>query len=83
MDGSRSERQGLIVRFEGSSRAVFRLSGTGTVGATLRVYLEALETDPARLDRDPAEALASVAQAAEAIAGIRAHTGRDAPDVVT
>jgi phosphoglucomutase len=83
VDGSRSERQGLILRFEGDSRAVFRLSGTGTVGATLRVYLEALETDPSRLDREPAEALAAVAQAADEIAGIRRHTGREGPDVVT
>ena len=83
VDGSRSERQGLIVRFEGGSRVVFRLSGTGTVGATLRVYLEALELDPARLDRHPAKALAAIAQAAGEIAGIRAHTGREGPDVVT
>jgi phosphoglucomutase len=53
------------------------------VGATLRVYLEALETDPSRLDREPAEALAAVAQAADEIAGIRRHTGREGPDVVT
>ena len=83
VDGSRSERQGLIVRFAGGARFVVRLSGTGTVGATIRVYLEALETDPARLGRDPAEALAAVAQAADEIAGIRRHTGRSGPDVVT
>ncbi len=83
VDGSRSERQGLRVGFEGGARAVFRLSGTGTEGATLRVYLEALETDPARLDRDTAEALAPIARAADEIAGIRRHTGREAPDVVT
>jgi phosphoglucomutase len=83
VDGSRSERQGLILRFEGGSRAVFRLSGTGTVGATLRVYLEALETDPSRLDREPAEALATIAQAADEIAGIRRHTGREGPNVIT
>ncbi len=83
VDGSRSERQGLRLSFEGGARAVFRLSGTGTEGATLRVYLEALETDPGRLDRDTAEALAPLAQAADEIAGIRRHTGREAPDVVT
>ncbi|EYD75732.1 Phosphoglucomutase [Rubellimicrobium mesophilum DSM 19309] len=83
VDGSRSERQGLRIGFEGGGRVVFRLSGTGTVGATLRVYLEALETDPSRLDRDPAEALAPIAQAADGIAGIRRHTGREGPDVVT
>ena len=83
VDGSRSERQGLRVLFEGGSRAVFRLSGTGTEGATLRVYLEALETDPGRLARDPAEALAPIARAADELAGIRHHTGRETPDVVT
>ncbi len=83
VDGSHSEGQGLRVTFEGGARAVFRLSGTGTVGATLRVYLEAVETDPAKLEGDPQEALAPVAAAAEALAGIKAHTGRDAPDVMT
>lgn len=83
VDGSRSEGQGLRVAFEGGGRAVFRLSGTGTSGATLRVYLEALETDPSRLEREAAEALAPIAAAAEEIAGIRRHTGREAPDVVT
>jgi phosphoglucomutase len=83
VDGSRSERQGLRVLFEGGARAVFRLSGTGTEGATLRVYLEALETDPGKLGRDPAEALAPIARAADEIAGIGEHTGREAPDVVT
>ncbi len=83
VDGSRSERQGLRIGFADGGRVVFRLSGTGTVGATLRVYLEALETDPARLDRDPAEALAAIVQAADEIAGIRRHTGRETPDVVT
>lgn len=83
VDGMRSERQGLRIGFEGGGRAVFRLSGTGTVGATIRVYLEALETDPGRLDRDPAEMLAPIARAAEEIAEIRRHTGREGPDVVT
>jgi phosphoglucomutase len=83
VDGSRSERQGLRIGFADGGRVVFRLSGTGTVGATLRVYLEALETDPARMGRDPAEALAAIAQAADEIAGIKRHTGRAGPDVVT
>jgi phosphoglucomutase len=83
VDGSRSERQGIRIGFEGGGRVVLRLSGTGTVGATLRVYLEALETDPERLDRDPAEALAPIVQAADEIAGIKQHTGRAGPDVIT
>jgi len=83
VDGSRAEAQGLRIVFEGGSRVVFRLSGTGTQGATLRVYLEAYEPDPAKTARDPEEALAAVIAAAEEIAGIRQHTGRDAPDVRT
>ncbi len=83
VDGSRATAQGLRIGFENGGRVVFRLSGTGTVGATLRVYLEALETDPSRMDRDPQEALSQIIEAADAIAGIKAHTGRDAPDVIT
>ncbi|MEM9474529.1 MAG: alpha-D-glucose phosphate-specific phosphoglucomutase [Pseudomonadota bacterium] len=83
VDGARSEGQGLRVTFDDGARVVFRLSGTGTVGATLRVYLEAVETDPSALDRDPQEALARVIAAADEIAGIAAQTGRDAPDVIT
>ena len=83
VDGSHSAKQGLIVRFEGGSRAVFRLSGTGTEGATLRVYLERVETDPAKLEEETQGALAPVIAAADQIAGIRQHTGRDAPTVIT
>ena len=83
VDGSRTEAQGIRVEMEGGGRIVYRLSGTGTVGATLRVYLEQLETDPARLGLDPEEALGPVIAAAEAIAGIERHTGRTKPDVTT
>jgi len=83
VDGSRATAQGLRIGFEDGDRVVFRLSGTGTVGATLRVYLEALETDPAKCDRDPQDALAPIIAAADEIAGIKAHTGRDAPNVIT
>jgi phosphoglucomutase len=83
VDGSRTEHQGIRVELEGGGRIVYRLSGTGTVGATLRVYLEKLETDPARLGLDPAAALEGVIAAADAIAGIRAHTRRGRPDVTT
>ncbi|MCR9069563.1 MAG: alpha-D-glucose phosphate-specific phosphoglucomutase [Rhodobacteraceae bacterium] len=83
VDGSSATGQGIRIRFEGGARVVFRLSGTGTVGATLRVYLERLETDPAALALDPQEALAPVIAAAEDLAQIRAFTGREAPDVIT
>ncbi|MEO0676961.1 MAG: alpha-D-glucose phosphate-specific phosphoglucomutase [Pseudomonadota bacterium] len=83
VDGSHSSGQGIRIFFEGGARVVFRLSGTGTQGATLRVYLERLETDPDALDSDPQEALASIIAAADAIAGIKERNGRDAPDVIT
>ena len=83
VDGSRSERQGLRVAFEGGARIVLRLSGTGTAGATVRVYLERVEEDAARLDMDPAQALAPVIVAVEDLTGLRARLGRDAPDVTT
>ncbi len=81
VDGSRSEGQGVRIGFEGGGRIVFRLSGTGTVGATLRVYLE--QVDAKNLDLDPAQALAPVIRAADEIAGIARHTGRSGPDVTT
>ncbi len=83
VDGSVSTKQGVRVLFKGGSRAVFRLSGTGTEGATLRLYVELYQPGPEGLERDPQEALAPVIRAAHAIAGIEAHTGRVIPDVVT
>lgn len=83
VDGSLSANQGLRVLFEGDSRVVFRLSGTGTEGATLRVYLERYEPVGGALDEATPAMLADLIAAAEAIAGISRHTGRDAPDVVT
>ena len=62
---------------------MFRLSGTGTEGATLRVYLERYEPDPARQDLDTQDALSDLVAAAEAVAGIRQRTGREAPTVIT
>ena len=83
VDGSEARAQGIRIYFRGGARAVFRLSGTGTSGATLRVYLERYAPGPDGLDRDPQEALADVITEANAIAGIRARTGRTVPDVVT
>jgi phosphoglucomutase len=82
-DGSVTSRQGIRILFEDGERAVFRLSGTGTEGATLRVYLERYEPDRARLDGDPQRELADVIAAASAIAEIPDRTGRIAPDVIT
>ncbi|KAJ55244.1 phosphoglucomutase [Actibacterium mucosum KCTC 23349] len=83
VDGSRSEGQGIRIWFEGGARVVFRLSGTGTSGATLRVYLEQAVDGPDGLTDSPADALLDVANAANALAGIQERTGRDAPDVIT
>ena len=83
VDGSVSTGQGVRVIFAGGSRFVMRLSGTGTEGATLRLYLERYAPGPEGLGLDPAEALAPITRAAHELAGIAAHTGRTAPDVVT
>ena len=83
VDGSRATAQGLRIGFEGGGRAVFRLSGTGTVGATIRLYLERLETDPSKLGLAPEQALQPVTDAAMALSQLLPLTGRSAPDVIT
>lgn len=83
VDGSISKNQGIRILFEGGSRVVFRLSGTGTSGATLRVYIERYEPDASRHDLDTQEALADLIAVADEIAGIKARTGRNAPSVIT
>jgi phosphoglucomutase len=83
VDGSTSANQGIRVLFADGSRVVFRLSGTGTQGATLRVYLESYVPPSGDLDAETAAMLAHQTAAAEAIAGIARHTGRTAPDVIT
>jgi phosphoglucomutase len=83
VDNSNTEAQGVRIEFEQGSRAVFRLSGTGTVGATLRVYLERYEADPTQHDQDPQVALTRVAKAADQLAEITMRTGRSKPDLMT
>lgn len=83
IDGSKSEHQGLRIFFEGGARLVLRLSGTGTSGATLRVYMEYYEQNQSLHDLDPQDALKDVIEAAEVIAQIKSRTGRDAPTVIT
>ena len=78
-----SERQGVRIGFDGGSRIVLRLSGTGTQGATLRVYLEFYEPDPARHDQDTQEAMRPLVLIARELAQIERRTGRAAPDVIT
>jgi phosphoglucomutase len=83
VDGSVTAKQGIRILFAEDARAVFRLSGTGTVGATLRCYFERFEPDVSRHAASAAHVLAPVAAAAEAITRISARTGRDAPSVIT
>ena len=83
VDGSTASHQGIRVELEDGSRLVYRLSGTGTEGATLRLYIERYEPDPARQAGEPAVALAGLAEAAYGLADIAGHTGRQAPSVVT
>ncbi|CAN7229782.1 alpha-D-glucose phosphate-specific phosphoglucomutase [Pararhizobium sp. LjRoot235] len=83
IDKSVSSNQGIRILFEGGSRVVFRLSGTGTSGATLRVYIERYEPDASRHDFDTQEALADLIAVADEIAGIRERTGRTEPTVIT
>jgi phosphoglucomutase len=83
VDGSVSTKQGVRVIFADGSRFVLRLSGTGTEGATLRLYLERYAAGPEGLNLDPQQALAPVIRAAQGIARIAEFTGRNAPDVVT
>ena len=83
IDDSASEKQGIRIGFKDGSRIVYRLSGTGTEGATLRVYIEAYEADPAQHDLDTQQALAELISIANNLAGIRERTGRAEPTVIT
>ncbi len=83
VDGSVSAKQGVRLIFDDGARVIFRLSGTGTEGATLRLYLERYEADPASQDLPVQEALAALTAIAEEVAGIRVRTGMDGPSVAT
>jgi phosphoglucomutase len=83
VDGGESSGQGIRIMFEHGARVVFRLSGTGTAGATLRVYCDSYETESSKLHLDPQQALATVICAAAELAKIEEYTGRVAPDVIT
>jgi phosphoglucomutase len=83
VDGSLSEKQGIRIGFTDGSRIIFRLSGTGTVGATLRVYLERYEADPALHDQETAGVMQPLVWIANRLAEIRQRTGRNEPTVIT
>ena len=83
VDNSVASMQGVRIVMTDGSRIVLRLSGTGTEGATIRLYLERYEADPANHAIPTQEALAELAAIADSVAGLRAHTGREGPTVVT
>jgi phosphoglucomutase len=83
VDGSDAAHQGVRVMFEGGSRIVYRLSGTGTVGATLRVYIERYEPPSGKLDEETQAALADLIALSHSLADLDKRTGRTAPTVIT
>lgn len=83
IDGSVSEHQGIRIFFEGGGRIVYRLSGTGTSGATVRVYMEHYVPDPLKQDDDTQEALAALIVAADELVDLKKKLDRDAPSVIT
>jgi phosphoglucomutase len=83
VDGSVSQKQGIRIGFTDGSRLIYRLSGTGTKGATLRVYFESYESNSSKHDVDPQTALAPLISLGEEVAQIRKFTDRNAPTVIT
>ncbi len=83
VDNSRSEHQGIRINLTGGERIIYRLSGTGTEGATLRVYLESCEAAPEKQHQPTALVMAPLASMARELAQIAAHTGREQPTVIT
>ncbi len=83
VDGSDSAHQGIRILFTDGSRIVYRLSGTGTAGATLRVYIERYEPNSGRLDMNTGDALKELVDLSRSLAGIERYTGRSEPSVIT
>jgi phosphoglucomutase len=83
VDDSYTEHQGIRIFFENDTRIVFRLSGTGTEGATLRIYIERFEPGPENHGLNPQDALKEAIDIAEALCNVKALSGRNRPDVIT
>ena len=83
VDGSISRNQGIRIGFENGSRIIFRLSGTGTVGATLRIYVEKYETDTNKHNQDAQQALSGLIELAEQFCEVKKRTGMSKPTVIT
>jgi phosphoglucomutase len=83
IDGSESKNQGLRIGFDDGSRIIFRLSGTGTEGATIRIYIEQYEADPDKQSQDTQQALAELIEIARTVSALTERTGRESPTVIT
>ncbi len=83
VDGSVATQQGIRIGFTDGSRIIFRLSGTGTQGATIRLYVERYEPDASQHDQETQAALADLLQLADGISQLKAITGREQPTVIT
>lgn len=83
LDGSVSSKQGLYAAFSSGSRIVVRLSGTGSSGATIRLYIEQHSNDPSTYDLDAQDFLRGEVAFATELLKFKEHVGRDEPDVKT
>ncbi|NPA94144.1 MAG: alpha-D-glucose phosphate-specific phosphoglucomutase [Thermodesulfobacteria bacterium] len=83
VDGSKSCNQGIRIGFDDNSRIVYRLSGTGTKGATIRIYIEGYTNAPELLDEDTQEFLSDLIRLSRSISRIKEHIGREEPTVIT
>ena len=83
VDGSFSQHQGIRFLFEDGSRIIFRLSGTGSVGATIRLYIEQYVSDSSKHTQETADALKTLVTIALGLSDMEANTGRKEPTVIT
>ncbi|XP_055723496.1 phosphoglucomutase-1-like isoform X1 [Salvelinus fontinalis] len=83
VDGRICRNQGLRIIFTDGSRIIYRLSGTGSVGATVRVYIDSYEKDPDKIFRDPQVMLAPLVTIALKVSQLHERTGRSGPSVIT
>jgi len=83
IDGSVSKKQGLYIKFEDGSRVIFRLSGTGSSGATVRLYVEKYSKDESEYGKDAQDGLKPLIEVALSVSKLKEYTGRDKPDVIT
>ncbi|XP_033214709.1 phosphoglucomutase [Belonocnema kinseyi] len=83
VDNSVADKQGLRILFEDGSRIIYRLSGTGSSGATIRVYIESYESDPSTFTEDAQKVLKPLVEIALQLSKLKEYTGREAPTVIT